>query len=40
MTGEQIPGLRFGDPRAHALLQALLIHLLLPHGFTNHDLRA
>src|SRR4029453_9886647 len=34
-TGARIPGLRFGDTRAHALLQALLIHRLLPHGFTN-----
>jgi hypothetical protein len=39
-TGTRIPGLRFGDPRVHALLQALLIHRLLPHGFTNRDLRA
>jgi hypothetical protein len=38
-TGTRIPGLRFGDVRAHALLQALLIHRLLPHGFTNRDLR-
>jgi hypothetical protein len=38
-TGARIPGLRFGDPRAHALLQALLIHRLLPHGFTNRELR-
>ena len=38
-TGARIPGLRFGDPRAHALLQALPIHRLLPHGFTNRDLR-
>jgi hypothetical protein len=38
-TGTQIPGLRFGDVRVHALLQALLIHRLLPHGFTNRDLR-
>src|SRR5262249_6295288 len=37
--GTRIPGLRFGDPRVHALLQALLIHRLLPHGFTNRDLR-
>jgi hypothetical protein len=37
--GSRIPGLRFGDPRVHALLQALLIHRLLPHGFTNRDLR-
>ena len=33
--GTRIPGLRFGDPR----VQALLIHRLLPHGFTNRDLR-
>jgi hypothetical protein len=39
-TGTRIPALRFGDPRVHALLQALLIHRLLPHGFTNRDLRA
>jgi hypothetical protein len=39
-TGTRIPGLRFGDPRVHALLQALLIHRLLPHGFTNRELRA
>jgi hypothetical protein len=37
--GTRIPGLRFGDPRVHALLQALLIHRLLPHGFTNRELR-
>ena len=28
--GTRIPGLRFGDPRVHALPQALLIHRLLP----------
>ena len=39
-TGTRVPGLRFGDARVHALLQALLIHRLLPHGFTNRDLRA
>jgi hypothetical protein len=38
-TGTRIPGLRFGDSRVHALLQALLIHRLLPHGFTNRELR-
>jgi hypothetical protein len=38
-TGTRIPGLRFGDPRVHALLQALLVHRLLPHGFTNRELR-
>ena len=39
-TGTRIPALRFGNPRVHALLQALLIHRLLPNGFTNRDLRA
>jgi hypothetical protein len=38
-AGARIPGLRFGDARVHALLQALLIHRLLPHGFTNRELR-
>jgi hypothetical protein len=38
-VGTRIPGLRFGDARVHALLQALLIHRLLPHGFTNRELR-
>jgi hypothetical protein len=38
-AGARIPGLRFADTRVHALLQALLVHRLLPHGFTNRDLR-
>jgi hypothetical protein len=38
-AGTRIPGLRFGDPRAYALLQALLVHRLLPRGFTNRELR-
>jgi hypothetical protein len=38
-AGTRIPGLRFGDTRVHTLLQALLVHRLLPHGFTNRDLR-
>ncbi|WP_322770442.1 hypothetical protein [Frankia sp. Cr1] len=37
--GQRIPGLRFTDPRVHALLSALLVFRLLPHGFTNRDLR-
>ena len=37
--GTRIPGLRFGDTRVHTLLQALLVHWLLVHGFTNRDLR-
>jgi hypothetical protein len=39
-TGARIAGLRFGDARAHALLSALMVFRLLPHGFTNRDLRA
>jgi hypothetical protein len=38
-SGTRITGLRFGDNRVHALLQALPIHRLLPHGFTNRELR-
>jgi hypothetical protein len=38
-TGQRVAGLRLGDRRAHALLQALLIHRLLPRGFTNRELR-
>jgi hypothetical protein len=37
--GQRIAGLRQGDRRAHALLQALLMFRLLPHGFRNRDLR-
>jgi hypothetical protein len=36
---QRIAGLRLGDRRAHALLQALLMFRLLPHGFRNRDLR-
>jgi hypothetical protein len=38
-SATRISGLRFGDNRVHALLRALLIHRLLPHGFTNRELR-
>jgi hypothetical protein len=38
-TGQRIPGLRFTDPRAQALLSALCVFRLLPRGFTNRDLR-
>ena len=37
--GHRIAGLRLGDRRVHALLQALLVFRLLPHGFRNPDLR-
>jgi hypothetical protein len=38
-TGVRIAGLRLGDRRAHALLQALLVFRLQPNGFRNLDLR-
>lgn len=37
--GARTAGLRFTDPRTHALLHALLVFRLLPHGFSNRDLR-
>lgn len=37
--GERTAGLRFADPRAQALLSTLLVFRLLPHGFSNRDLR-
>src|SRR4051795_3480124 len=37
--GHRIAGLRFGDRRAHGLLQALLVFRLLPNGFLNRALR-
>ena len=39
-SGHRVAGLRFADPRAHALLCALLVFRLLPDGFTNKELRA
>src|SRR4051794_5890461 len=38
--GHRIAGLRLGDRRAQALLQALLIFRLQPGGFLNRDLRS
>ncbi len=38
-TGTRVAGLRLGDPRAHALLHLLCLFQLIPHGFTNTDLR-
>jgi hypothetical protein len=37
--GHRIAGLRLGDRRAQALLQALLVFRLLPNGFRNRDVR-
>ena len=36
---QRVPGLRFGEPRVHALLSALLMFRPQPAGFTNRDLR-
>jgi len=37
--GQPAPGLRFGDPRVMAVLQALCLFLLVPEGITNRRLR-
>jgi hypothetical protein len=34
-----VSALRFGDPRVHALLQAISHFSLIPAGFQNRDLR-
>jgi hypothetical protein len=39
-TGHRVPGLPFDSTRSQALLAALVIFRLLPHGFRNRDLRA
>jgi hypothetical protein len=39
VDGQRASALRLDDPRARALLAALLIFHLLPRGFTNQDLR-
>ena len=38
-TGQRVAGMRFTDPRVHALLSVLCMFRLLPRGFTNKDLR-
>jgi hypothetical protein len=38
-AGTRIAGMRFTDPRAQALFAVLCVFRLLPHGFTNADLR-
>src|SRR5213079_2850425 len=40
VDGRRAAALRFGDPRVHALLAALVVFRLLPNGFANRDLRA
>jgi hypothetical protein len=39
VEGQRASGLRFGDLRVMALLQALLLFVLLPRGFSNRNLR-
>jgi hypothetical protein len=39
IAGQHAAALRFGDPRAQALLAVLLVFRLQPDGFTNADLR-
>lgn len=39
INGQRAPALRFGDPRVHALLAAIVIFRLQPEGFTNRQLR-
>ncbi len=39
VDGQHAAALRFGDPRAQALLATLLTFRLHPNGFTNRDLR-
>src|SRR5450631_2329307 len=38
-NGTRVPGLRLGQQRSHALLTALPLFKLQPHGFRNRDLR-
>ena len=40
VAGQRAPALRFGDPRAHALLSAIVVFRLLPNGFASRDIRA
>jgi hypothetical protein len=39
IDGQRVAGLRFGDPRVHALLAAVTICRLQPDGFSNRTLR-
>jgi hypothetical protein len=40
VDGQRAPGLRFDHPVTQALLSSLVVlHVLPPYGFTNHDLR-
>jgi hypothetical protein len=39
IDGQRASALRFADARVQALMQALLLFVLLPHGFCNRELR-
>lgn len=39
VNGQRAAALRFDDVRVQALLSALVVFRLLPHGFANRDLR-
>lgn len=39
VDGQMAAALKFSDPRVMALMQSLLLFFLLPHGFTNAQLR-
>jgi hypothetical protein len=39
VDGQRAPALRFADPKAQALLQALVMFIFAARGFTNQDLR-
>jgi hypothetical protein len=39
VAGQRVPGLRFGDANAQALLNALLMFVFVARGFANKDLR-
>lgn len=39
VNNQRAPALRFGDPRTHALLSAIVLFGFLPTGFSNRDLR-
>ncbi len=39
VDGQKAAALRFGDERVHALFHALVLFRLLPHGFSNSNLR-
>jgi hypothetical protein len=39
VANQRGPALRFADPHVHALLAAMVVFRLVPHGFANRDLR-